>query len=65
MPDQNGLIKMLLEKGPMYVTSANISGKKPIDIKDANLVFPQVKNIYNFGECSNKASQIYNADTNE
>lgn len=65
MPNQKKLIEFLLKNGPMYVTSANISGKKPIKISEANKVFPTIKNIYNFGKPNNNPSKIYNLDTKE
>lgn len=67
MPNQPELLKFLNENGPMYVTSCNLSGESPIDIKDASKIFPEVKNIYNFGEGSkdHKPSKIYNLDTKE
>ncbi|CAT04711.1 Putative translation factor (SUA5) [Mesomycoplasma conjunctivae] len=60
IPKQDELIKLLNNKGPAYVTSANISGKQPLNIQDAIKVFWQVKNIYNFGEGSGIPSTIIN-----
>ncbi|QBF34511.1 Sua5/YciO/YrdC/YwlC family protein [Mycoplasmopsis phocirhinis] len=65
MPNQNLLIEFLLKNGPMYVSSANISGNKPINIEQAREFFPQIKQVYNFGSTSGKASRIFNVDTNE
>lgn len=62
MPNNSQLCQFLLKNGPMYVTSANISGQDPIDISEANKYFPLVKNVYDFGKGNNKASQIYNLD---
>ncbi|WP_029608753.1 L-threonylcarbamoyladenylate synthase [Mycoplasma simbae] len=64
MPNQQGLIEFLLANGPMYVTSANISGQTPIDINQASQVFPQVKKVLNFGTPSGQASMIYCVETN-
>ncbi|WP_322959394.1 Sua5/YciO/YrdC/YwlC family protein [Mycoplasmopsis cynos] len=65
MPNQKGLLKLIDSVGPVYMTSANISGQKTISIDQANEVFPNIKNIYNFGKPSGKPSDIYNLDTNE
>ncbi|MCS4537152.1 Sua5/YciO/YrdC/YwlC family protein [Mycoplasma sp. CSL7475-4] len=65
MPNQPKLNEFLMQNGPMYVTSANISGQTPIDIAQANNVFPQITHVYNFGQPNGKASAIYNVDTDE
>ncbi|UUD34958.1 Sua5/YciO/YrdC/YwlC family protein [Mycoplasmopsis caviae] len=65
MPDNKELLEFLEKNGPMYVTSANISGHEPIDINQASKVFPQVKNIYNFGQGSKQASRIIDAQSNQ
>ncbi|CBH40686.1 Sua5/YciO/YrdC/YwlC family protein [Mycoplasmopsis agalactiae] len=62
MPNNLKLCQFLIKNGPMYVTSANISGQEPIDISEASKYFPLVKNVYDFGKGNNKASQIYNLD---
>ncbi|QZE12257.1 L-threonylcarbamoyladenylate synthase [Mycoplasma sp. Ms02] len=61
MPNNQKLCEFLLEKGPMFATSANISGDNPIEIKDAKTTFPTVpqENIYDFGKGSGQASSIY------
>ncbi|VEU76031.1 L-threonylcarbamoyladenylate synthase [Mycoplasmopsis columboralis] len=64
MPKNEQLLQFLEQYGPMYVTSANISGNKPIQISQANDIFPQIKNVHDFGEGSNKASTIINLDKN-
>ncbi|TDV24457.1 tRNA A37 threonylcarbamoyladenosine synthetase subunit TsaC/SUA5/YrdC [Mycoplasmopsis mustelae] len=63
MPNQTGLLRFLNKNGPMYVSSANISGQLPISLKQASCVFPEIKHIYNFGSGSNQPSTIYNLDT--
>ncbi|WP_406618270.1 Sua5/YciO/YrdC/YwlC family protein [Mycoplasmopsis lipophila] len=65
MPNLAPLNDFLLKNGPMYVTSANISGKEPIKIEDVTKVFPEVKNIYNFGQGTNEASTLINLDNGE
>ncbi|WP_029513494.1 L-threonylcarbamoyladenylate synthase [Mycoplasmopsis primatum] len=63
MPNNKKLCEFLNKNGPMYVTSANISGQEPIDIKCANKIFPDVVHVYDFGAGNNQASKIYNLDT--
>lgn len=65
MPNNKKLLEFLEKNGPMYVTSANISTQEPIDIKDANKVFPEVKNVYDFGKGKGIASHIIDAQSNE
>ncbi|MGZ9796860.1 L-threonylcarbamoyladenylate synthase [Mycoplasma sp. 4013] len=65
IPNNNQLINFLIKNGPMYVSSANISGYKPINIKDAQKVFPMIKNVYDFGVGSGKPSTIINLDTKQ
>ncbi|ENY68775.1 Hypothetical protein, Sua5/YciO/YrdC/YwlC family protein [Mycoplasmopsis bovigenitalium 51080] len=63
MPNQPKLLEYLLKNGPVYMTSANISGQAPIKLKQAQDIFPQIKNIYDFGPSSGQPSKIYNLDT--
>ncbi|QKT05569.1 Sua5/YciO/YrdC/YwlC family protein [Mycoplasma sp. OR1901] len=65
MPNNKKLIDFLLKNGPHYMTSANKSGFPPIKIEEAKQVFPEVKNVYNFGPGSNVPSLLINLDTNE
>ncbi|VEU70245.1 Sua5/YciO/YrdC/YwlC family protein [Mycoplasmopsis glycophila] len=65
MPDQKLLIDYLLVNGPLYMTSCNLSGEKPLELEMAKKVFPNVSHFYNFGKMSNVPSKIYNLDTNE
>ncbi|UUD35853.1 Sua5/YciO/YrdC/YwlC family protein [Mycoplasmopsis citelli] len=62
MPNNDLLLQFLEKKGPMYVTSANLSGSKPIDINQAKEIFPQIKNVHDFGLCSGKPSTLINLD---
>ncbi|UUM19567.1 MULTISPECIES: Sua5/YciO/YrdC/YwlC family protein [unclassified Mycoplasma] len=64
MPNNQLLLNFLEQNGPMYVTSANLSGSKPISIDQAHNIFPQVKNVHNFGESSGKPSTLINLDKN-
>ncbi|WP_406616183.1 L-threonylcarbamoyladenylate synthase [Mycoplasmopsis hyopharyngis] len=65
MPNNKLLLDFLLKNGPMYVTSANLSGQKPIELSQANDIFPKIKQVYDFGKGSNVPSTIINLDTNE
>ncbi|MEA4115635.1 Sua5/YciO/YrdC/YwlC family protein [Mycoplasma sp. 744] len=66
MPKNKELCNFLIKNGPMYLTSANISGKAPIDLNNANEIFPLIKKIYHFhGKSSNQASKIYSLDENK
>ncbi|WP_025755504.1 Sua5/YciO/YrdC/YwlC family protein [Mycoplasmopsis cricetuli] len=65
MPNNKLLCDFLLKNGPMYVTSANISGQKPININQASIIFPLIKNVYDFGIPSGIPSSLINLDTNE
>lgn len=59
MPKCPLLQKFLEEHGPMYLTSANLSGQKPLTLLEASKQFPQIKKIYYFCRPSNKPSDIY------
>ncbi|UVD81588.1 Sua5/YciO/YrdC/YwlC family protein [Mycoplasma iguanae] len=63
MPNQQGLIDFLLEKGPAFVTSANLSGQNPLTFEQAIENFKEVKTAYNFGKGSNIASTIIDVGT--
>ncbi|MEE3928598.1 Sua5/YciO/YrdC/YwlC family protein [Mycoplasmopsis ciconiae] len=65
IPNNKRLIDFLITNGPLYATSANISGQKPIQITEAKKIFPEVKNVYDFGKVTNKPSDIYNYDIDE
>ncbi|MBN4083438.1 Sua5/YciO/YrdC/YwlC family protein [Mycoplasma sp. CSL10137] len=65
MPNNKKLIDFLLKNGPHYMTSANKSGFPPIKIEQAKEVFPEVKNVYDFGPGTNVPSILINLDTNE
>ena len=66
IPNNNKLINFLLEKGPCYLTSANISGQPPIEnMKDAKKLFKEVKHFYDFGQMSGKPSTIIDINKNK
>ncbi|SYV90779.1 translation factor, SUA5 domain [Metamycoplasma alkalescens] len=59
MPNQKKLLEFLEKNGPVYMSSCNLSNA-PIckTIESAKEVFPEITNIYNFGEMSQIPSQI-------
>ncbi len=61
MPNNSQLCQFLLKNGPMYVTSANISGQDPIDISEVLInIFPLVKNVYDsLAESNNKLYLLF------
>lgn len=63
MPNNLKLQQFILEEGPFYLTSANKSGKNPIDIKDSRNIFPEIEKIYDFGAGSGKSSIIIDIKT--
>ncbi|AKF41362.1 hypothetical protein MCANUFG4_03065 [Mycoplasmopsis canis UFG4] len=65
MPNQKGLLELIDEIGPIYMSSANLSGQPVIKIEDSKSVFPFITKVYNFGMPSGKPSKIINLDTNE
>ncbi|VEU55922.1 Sua5/YciO/YrdC/YwlC family protein [Metamycoplasma orale] len=63
MPNQKLLLDFLEKNGPMYMTSCNISNA-PVckTIEEAKEIFPEITNIYNFGNMSQKPSMIIRAE---
>lgn len=58
VPD-NILLQNLIEKvGPIYMTSANITGKAPLDFAQACKKFKNLGAYYDFGPGNNKPSMI-------
>ncbi|MFV8470709.1 Sua5/YciO/YrdC/YwlC family protein [Mycoplasma sp. HF11B] len=65
MPNCPLLQAYLLANGPIYMSSANISGQAVLTLQEVANVFPQVTNIYDFCTPNGKPSDIYNLDTGE
>ncbi|MBX4209843.1 MAG: Sua5/YciO/YrdC/YwlC family protein [Mollicutes bacterium PWAP] len=64
IPNNNKLIKMIDEIGPIFMTSANISGEKNYSLKKAKKVFKdKITNFYDFGKMSGKSSKIIDIRT--
>lgn len=66
MPNQKKLLEYLEENGPIYMSSCNLSNA-PVckTIEDAKLIFPEIKNIYNFGKMTQQPSQIIRVEDGE
>ncbi|MGL4343202.1 MAG: Sua5/YciO/YrdC/YwlC family protein [Metamycoplasmataceae bacterium] len=66
IPNQKGLLELIDKIGPIYLTSANLSGHATcLELKDAKKIFPFINKIYNFGIGSNKESIIIDTKTGE
>ncbi|MGL5205252.1 MAG: Sua5/YciO/YrdC/YwlC family protein [Metamycoplasmataceae bacterium] len=64
MPNNHGLLNLIVEEGPFFLTSANISGKKDCETLDeAQKMFPSINKVYNFGYGTNVASSIIDVET--
>lgn len=66
MPNQKKLLEYLEQNGPIYMSSCNLSNA-PVckTIENAKLIFPEIKNIYNFGKMSQQPSQIIRVEDGE
>ncbi|NQZ66126.1 MAG: Sua5/YciO/YrdC/YwlC family protein [Mycoplasmatales bacterium] len=58
LPGNERLANLIIEKGPTYMTSANISGGENLSLQEAREVFKDIKEYYDFGEGSGEASTI-------
>lgn len=65
MPNTPGLLKIINNIGPIYMTSANLSGKKALKLKQARKVFNEITTYYDFGKGSGKPSKIIDLKTGE
>lgn len=58
------LCALIAKIGPIYMTSANISGQKPYSLAKAKEVFAgKIKTFYDFGKGSNRPSKIIDVKT--
>ncbi|AZZ65667.1 Sua5/YciO/YrdC/YwlC family protein [Metamycoplasma phocicerebrale] len=59
MPNQPELLNYLKKFGPVYMSSCNLSNA-PVckTIENAKAIFPEIRNVYNFGSMSQVPSQI-------
>ncbi|MGL5617587.1 MAG: Sua5/YciO/YrdC/YwlC family protein [Metamycoplasmataceae bacterium] len=59
MPNNEELLSLIIEEGPFFLTSANISGEKDCKtLEEAKKMFPTINKVYNFGYGTNVASSI-------
>lgn len=63
LPDSKELRDLILQLGPVYMTSANISGEPALPLEEAKGAFYEIKTFYNFGAGSGKPSQIIDVKT--
>lgn len=63
MPKNKELCKLLLSIGPIFMTSANISGENSLSFEDAKNNFKEITKHYNFGKGSGKPSKIIDVNT--
>ncbi|NQZ29488.1 MAG: Sua5/YciO/YrdC/YwlC family protein [Mycoplasmatales bacterium] len=61
IPDNKGLINLMDEIGPIYMTSANKSGCTTLKLKEAIKTFPEIHKHYDFGHGTNISSTIIRA----
>ncbi|WP_027122975.1 L-threonylcarbamoyladenylate synthase [Metamycoplasma spumans] len=66
MPNQKKLLDFLEQNGPAYMSSCNLSNA-PVckTIENAKALFPEVDNVYNFGEMSQQPSKIIRVEDGE
>lgn len=62
MPNNKGLLKLIEDIGPIYMTSANVSGERILSFQEAKEFFKEINTYYNFGKGSNKVSKVVGLD---
>ena len=65
MPNCKQLCEFILKIGPIYMTSANISGEPSLSFSDAKQKFSMIKNYFDFCVGTGKASTIIDINTKE
>ncbi|MFU2193274.1 L-threonylcarbamoyladenylate synthase [Mycoplasma sp. 4079] len=66
MPACKAFQEFLIKNGPMYLTSANLSGQPASKtLEEAKAQFPMIQNVIDFCEGTGTPSTIYNLDTRE
>lgn len=65
MPGNDGLCRLIQQLGPIWMTSANISGQKPLTFEEAKETFQEITQYYDFGKGSGRPSQLINVKTGE
>lgn len=66
MPNNDGLLELININGPLYLSSANISGQSECkNIDEAKQVFKEINKFFDFGLGSGKPSKIINIDNGD
>ncbi len=65
IPSNTHLLELIRKIGPIYMTSANISGRKPLNFEEAIKKFPKIKKHYNFGVGRGVSSTILRVSDNK
>lgn len=65
IPGVKELRELIIDMGPVYMTSANISGEKQLTFEEAKEQFPEVTKHYDFGVGTGKPSTIIRVEDNE
>ncbi len=58
IPANNHLLDLIRKIGPIYMTSANFSGRQPLGFDEAIKKFTKIKKHYNFGPGNSVPSTI-------
>lgn len=58
IPANSHLLDLIRKIGPIYMTSANLSGRKPLEFDEAIKKFTKIKKHYNFGYGRGVSSMI-------
>ena len=62
MPNCKALLKLINSLGPIYMTSANLSGQRQLSFEEAKEFFKEINTHYNFCNGNGKASKIIDLD---
>ena len=65
MPDELGLRDLIIKMGPVYMTSANISGQLPLSFDEAKEEFYEINKFYKFPKGSGRPSTIIRVSDGE
>lgn len=65
MPDNTAIQNFIKQTGPIYSTSANLSGEPVLSFAEAKKHFQEITEYYYFGEGNGKPSTIIKAEDRE
>lgn len=65
IPGNKELSNLLIKKGPVYMSSANISGERQLTLEEAKETFKEIKEYYDFGNGDGKPSTIIKVSNKE